>query len=134
MHADGLGARGRPSRSFHCAVCFVSGHDLSRAAELETNLGFRVCVRTCRSNSVPTTNQGVPHISLVFREMWETTAADLHPSALQELPIEVRGIPYLAKNERDMGHPLIRGRDRIGPAGSHADSLALIICERGWQD
>src|SRR5580658_323186 len=42
---------------------------------------FRVCVRVCRSSSVPTTNQGVPHISLVFREMWETTAADLHSSA-----------------------------------------------------
>ena len=23
-----------------------------------------------------------------------------------------RGLPHLAKNERDMGHPLIRGRDR----------------------
>jgi hypothetical protein len=44
--------------------------------------------------------------------MWDTTAADLHSSALQELPIEVRGIPHLAKNERDMGHPLIRGQDR----------------------
>jgi hypothetical protein len=58
------------------------------------------------------TNQRVPHISLVFREMWDTTAADLHPSALQELPIEVRGLPYLARFSRDMGHPLIRGRDR----------------------
>ena len=48
----------------------------------------------------------------VFREMWDNTAADLHSSALQELPIEVRGLPHLAKNERDMGHPLIRGRDR----------------------
>jgi hypothetical protein len=61
---------------------------------------------------VPTTNHRVPHISLVFREMWDTTASDLHCSALQELPIEVRGIPHLAKNERDMGHPMIRGRDR----------------------
>jgi len=26
--------------------------------------------------SVPTTNQRVPHISLVFREMWETTDLD----------------------------------------------------------
>jgi hypothetical protein len=44
--------------------------------------------------------------------MWDTTAADLHSLALQGLPIEHRGIPHLAKNERDMGHPLIRGRDR----------------------
>jgi hypothetical protein len=62
--------------------------------------------------SVPTTNHRVPHISLVFGEMWDTTAADRHFSALQELPIEVCGIPHLAKNERDMGHPMIRGRDR----------------------
>jgi hypothetical protein len=68
--------------------------------------------RTCRSNSVPTTNHRVPHISLVFREMWETTASDLHSSAPQELPIEVRGLPHLAKNGQDMGHPMIRGRDR----------------------
>jgi hypothetical protein len=51
----------------------------------------------------------VGHISLVFREMWGTTAADLHPSAPQAMPIEVRGLPHLAKNERDMGHPLILG-------------------------
>jgi hypothetical protein len=28
------------------------------------------------------------------------------------MQIGSRGIPHLAKNERDMGHPLIRGRDR----------------------
>ena len=27
------------------------------------------------------------------------------------LQVEVRGIPHLAKNERDMGHPLVDGRD-----------------------
>jgi hypothetical protein len=41
--------------------------------------------------------------------LWETTAADLHSSAPEGRPIEVRGIPHLAKNERDMGHPSIRG-------------------------
>jgi hypothetical protein len=45
--------------------------------------------------------------------MWDTTAANQHSSALQGLPIEVRGIPHLAKNERDMGHPLIRGTMRF---------------------
>jgi hypothetical protein len=71
------------SRSFQlnsafCSLfCFVSGHDFSRAVKAQKKTGFRVC----RSSSVPTTNQGVPHISLVFREMWETTAADLHSSA-----------------------------------------------------
>src|SRR5271156_74853 len=59
--------------------------------------------------SAPTTNQRVPHISLVFREMWDATAADLHSSALQGLPIEVCGAPHLAKNQRDVGHPSIRG-------------------------
>jgi hypothetical protein len=51
-------------------------------------------------------------ISRSFCEMWDTTAADLDFSAFRELPIEIRGIPHLAKNERDMGHPMIRGRDR----------------------
>src|ERR1700679_2876768 len=63
------------------------------------------------------TNHRVPHISLVFREMWDTTAADLHSLALQGLPIEVRGAPHLAKNERDMGHPMIRGREGNWTAG-----------------
>jgi hypothetical protein len=35
--------------------------------------------------------QEIRGISLVFCEMWDTTAADLHSSALQGLPIEVRG-------------------------------------------
>jgi hypothetical protein len=55
------------------------------------------------------TDHRVPHISLVFCEMWDATAADLHSLALQGPPIEVRGIPHLAKNERDVGHPMIRG-------------------------
>jgi hypothetical protein len=38
-----------------------------------------------------------------------------HPSITFELfgptgrDVESRGIPHLAKNERDMGHPMIRG-------------------------
>jgi hypothetical protein len=28
--------------------------------------------------------------------------------------VEVRGIPHLAKNERDMGHPTLPGRDKEG--------------------
>jgi hypothetical protein len=34
--------------------------------------------RIAGSISVPTKNQGVAHISLVLREMWEATAADLN--------------------------------------------------------
>jgi hypothetical protein len=52
----------------------------------------------------------VPHISLVFREMWETTSLNLFPD-LRKTHIDFRGLPYLAKNERDMGHPTILGRD-----------------------
>jgi hypothetical protein len=53
----------------------------------------------------------MPHISLVFREMWETTA--LHVPLLEvEKKVKVRGLPHLAKNERDMGHPTILGRDK----------------------
>ena len=48
----------------------------------------------------------VPHISLVFREMWDTTSTFpltlIHP---KHLAINVGGIPHLAKNERDVGHP-----------------------------
>jgi hypothetical protein len=29
--------------------------------------------------------------------------------------VKVRGLPHLAKNERDMGHPTIPGRDTTGP-------------------
>jgi hypothetical protein len=48
----------------------------------------------------------VPHISLVFREMWDTTA--LPPEgfdALSTLRVKIRGLPHLAKNEQDVGHP-----------------------------
>ncbi len=41
-------------------------------------------------NSVLTTDQWVPHISLVFREMWDTTAANLKFLAVQRLPGEIR--------------------------------------------
>ena len=50
----------------------------------------------------------VPHISLVFREMWDTTAPSpllsIHPI---HLTINIGGIPHLAKNERDVGHPAL---------------------------
>jgi hypothetical protein len=48
----------------------------------------------------------VPHISLVFREMWDATNVDrsLH-GVNQESEGRCSGIPHLAKNERDVGHP-----------------------------
>jgi hypothetical protein len=53
----------------------------------------------------------VPHISLVFRETWDTTALHVILSKVGKR-VKVRGIPHLAKNERDMGHPTILGRDK----------------------
>jgi hypothetical protein len=47
--------------------------------------------------------------------MWDTTALHVLLSKVGK-KVEVRGIPHLAKNERDMGHPTLCGRekDRIG--------------------
>ena len=50
----------------------------------------------------------VPHISLVFREMWDTTAPSLQLSIRPvHLAVNLGGIPHLAKNERDVGHPAV---------------------------
>jgi hypothetical protein len=62
---------------------------------------------------VPSAERGVPHISLVFREMWDTT--NLNPFfGLRKKHVERCGIPHLAKNQRDMGHPTPCGRERDG--------------------
>ena len=48
----------------------------------------------------------VPHISLVFREMWDTTDVARYAHRVnRESEGKSRGIPHLAKNERDVGHP-----------------------------
>jgi hypothetical protein len=65
----------------------------------------------------------VPHISLVFREMWDSTDLSLwlsmHP---MHLAVNSSGIPHLAKNERDMGHPsLVTGRETNKVTGSRDD-------------
>src|SRR3984885_15194505 len=45
----------------------------------------------------------VPHISLVFREMWDSTNLDnFFPSNPKNQSVCIRGIPHLAKNERDV--------------------------------
>jgi hypothetical protein len=53
--------------------------------------------------------QEIRGISLVFREMWDTTNLNLF-SDLRQRHVERCGIPHLAKNERDMGHPTLCGR------------------------
>ncbi len=47
----------------------------------------------------------VPHISLVFREMWDTTNLNNSAYEAENFRVGRRGIPHLAKNERDVGHP-----------------------------
>jgi hypothetical protein len=52
----------------------------------------------------------VPHISLVFREMWDTTDVDRSVHRMnRESEGRCIGIPHLAKNQRDMGHPAAVG-------------------------
>ncbi len=60
-----------------------------------------------------TSDERVPHISLVFREIWDTMTAGLKFLAPQEVAERDPRIPHLAKNERDMGHPFVGGQDRI---------------------
>ena len=58
-------------------------------------------------------------ISLVFREMRDTTGLSVKPS-LAVIKLEGRrgGIPHLAKNERDMGYPaIVVGTEKRGLGG-----------------
>src|ERR1700685_1854139 len=51
---------------------------------------------------LPPRTEGCPHISLVFREMWDTTDVDRSVCRItRESEGESNGIPHLAKNERD---------------------------------
>jgi hypothetical protein len=43
--------------------------------------------------------------------MWDTTNPNLFPD-LRKRHVERCGFPHLAKNERDMGHPTLRGREK----------------------
>jgi hypothetical protein len=47
--------------------------------------------------------------------MWETTNLNVLPD-LRKKHVECCGLPHLAKNERDMGHPTLCGRERTGRA------------------
>ena len=49
------------------------------------------------------------HISLVFREMWDTRTFMFLAGSAENRPVERRGLPHLAKNERDVGHPVVCG-------------------------
>jgi hypothetical protein len=43
--------------------------------------------------------------------MWETTNLNPFPD-LKKRYVECRGLPHLAKNDREMGHPTILGRGK----------------------
>jgi hypothetical protein len=43
--------------------------------------------------------------------MWETTNLDPF-SDLGKMHVACGGLPHLAKNERDMGHPTLCGREK----------------------
>jgi hypothetical protein len=45
--------------------------------------------------------------------MWDTTALNRQLSKVRK-KVEVRGIPHLAKNERDVGHPSAAARTEFG--------------------
>jgi hypothetical protein len=51
--------------------------------------------------------------------MWDTTALHVPLSKVGK-KAKVRGLPHLAKNERDMGHPTIRGTGKEKPISVHA--------------
>src|SRR5450755_2827300 len=84
-----------------------------------------------------TTNQGVPHISLVFREMWDSTGLRFNSFEGVRAGHQGSRFPHLAKNERDMGHPLVRGQDRVWTGGccqqqARAIRIATLLMLSPW--
>ncbi len=85
------------------------------------------------------TKDGVPHISLVFREMWDTTALNGRWFRMRRVETGLRGIPHLAKNQRDVGHPsLVAGPESaqrwppppepaLGPPPDIAGALCMLL-------
>jgi hypothetical protein len=58
----------------------------------------------------------VAHILLVFRDMWDFAGIDREIYRMnRESEGDTRGIPYLAKNERDMGHPSFVWEQEVDP-------------------
>jgi hypothetical protein len=57
------------------------------------------------------TKRGVPHISLVFREMWDTTALHVLLSKVGK-KVKVRGVPHISRKKSEIwGTPrFVEGR------------------------
>jgi hypothetical protein len=95
--------------------------------------GFRACVRTSfpiKALSLPQI-LGAPHLARFSRDVgyhspifvtFKLLGALSFGFILRGAAVEIRGIPYLAKNERDMGHPELVCRDRMQIHSSHADT------------
>src|ERR1700677_2873024 len=68
----------------------------------------------------------VAHISLVFREMWDSADVDRQMHRVKrESEGKSSGIPHLAENERDMGHPSSVREPEAGPCGAEPISRVL---------
>jgi hypothetical protein len=61
--------------------------------------------------------------------MWDTTNLNLFPTSGRK-HVERRGIPHLAKNERDMGHPTLCGRDKV-KRKTKIDTVGTLIYGHG---
>jgi hypothetical protein len=70
-------------------------------------------------------------------ERWGITALHVLVSTVGK-KVKVRGLPHLAKNERDVGHPTILGRDKekMGVAeeltGNERERAETFPREIGW--
>jgi hypothetical protein len=63
--------------------------------------------------------------------MWETTALHVPFSKIRK-KVKVRGLPHLAKNERDMGHPTLCGRDKERKGLPGREALLVIGFWKGY--
>ena len=79
-----------------------------------------VTFRTCHRSRVHP-------CSLVFREVWDTTALNEGSFGMQGLETDFRGIPHLAKNQRDAGARIRSGND-------HRGSQRQSKQPRGWKE
>jgi hypothetical protein len=56
-------------------------------------------------SSIPAANRRVPHISLVFREMWDTAGLPLKPDAAPQIRTGAPGSPQRTWAENDGRSP-----------------------------
>jgi len=120
--------KNRVSKNGHSCSGMERNHRYSGLCKLCKNSTY--CLSPARACLSFPHKGRVPHISLVFREMWDTTALSLWLSIRpMQRAVNIGGIPYLAKNERDMGHPSFVREREAEPCGAeivNADTKALV--------